>query len=297
MRRAVERLTDEWQPWGQKLARALALHTAAGLPATGRELAEGCLIYGLATESESYDLAAQLLDQMRRLAPDHIYSDDAPEPRSRLAQRPYQSIEERLRAEGQALGDAAPQLFSLLCGCGGTYFEDWPLKLLAASASDPGEGGGEEWRVDESPGVLCLTGGSDAEFPLRLIILSWARWGRPTRLHPTDFIWRLAPPTASEVEALKSFAVLREWQQRGRPDSRSPQFAQLLADYRARVDRVFMRLLILDGHLSQNARPIFIDCEPPLSLADLLLPRGMGIIVLLVADFRSWGCFEEQSNI
>jgi hypothetical protein len=281
-RRIIPRFNPEWRLWARLLARALALHTAAELPATSRELAAGCLIYDLTTPGAADDqadddqLIALLLDQMRRLAPEQIHSHGAPEPCYRLAQRHYRSIGEKLLAESKALDDAAPQLFHLLCTCGGTFFQDWPLRR-AESFSDkdtpgaPGEARAEPlWLVEETPGLIRLSAPVPGGEPVRLILVSWATRGKVTQLRPADFVWRLAEPAAHEAKALKALAVLSEWQRAEYPEAQSPQFARLLADHRAQAERIFARLLILDGHLHQNARPVLIDREPPLALLSLL---------------------------
>ena len=294
IRRAVDRLNPEWRLWGRMLARALALHTAAGLPATSRELTEGCLIYDLnaacglrpadsgsspsaisnpqsvSYNQDSYHLTAMLLDQMQRLAPEHIQSDAASEPRYTLTQHRYRSSGERLLAESKALSDAASQLFSLLFACGETYFQNWPMKFYHGSADYHLVGTETEWCVEESPGTVCLSGEFASGDPLRVVALGWSAQGRAASVCATDFVWRVAQPTPNELKTLKALAVLREWQRSNSPDSRSPQFARLVADHRWRADQIFARLFLFDGHLSHNARPVSIDCEPPLSLMALL---------------------------
>jgi hypothetical protein len=290
MRRAVERFNPEWRLWARMLTRALLLYTAAEVPVTSRELAESCLIYDMSDDhraengqrtldqdatisqpavssSETYHSLALLLDQMQRLAPEYIESDNGVEPRYRLAQHHYRSIGEKLLAESKAISDAAPQLFRLLCRCGGAYFEDWPVvSMTEKSPSD-------EWRVEEAPGLMRLIGNSSAR-PLRVLIWSWTMRGRAPQVRGSDFVWRAAEPSPSELRALKSFAVLSEWQQSRHPNVASPQFTQLFADACAQAKQIFARLLLLDGHLSQQARPVFLDCEPPLDLRALLLRQS-----------------------
>jgi hypothetical protein len=270
MRRAVQRLNPEWRLWGRMLARALALHTVAEAPATSRQLAEGCLIYDPEARADSYELIAMLLDQMQRLAPEHIQSDGRAEPRYHLAPPSFQSLSERLLAESRAMSDASPQLFNLLCRCGQTFFLDWPLAPAAGVAPDSPAMLERNWRAEQAPGLLRLFSDGRRGEPLRVVILCWTLSGKLAQVRPTDLVWRIAAPTPAELQALKSLAVLLEWQQTKHPDSYSPQFAELLADMRARANQAFMRLFMLDGHLSQNARPVLIDCEPPLSLLSLL---------------------------
>lgn len=301
MRRAVQRFNPEWRLWGRMLTRALLLYTAAEIPVTSRELAESCLIYDVTadgkvenghgeaelddaaspssdldppssnSQAEGYHWLALLLDQMQRLASEYIQNDGAPEPRYTLAQQRYRSIGEKLLAESKAIGDAAPQLFRLLCRCGGVYFEDWPLAFHTQDEPSKGE---LDWWVEESPGLIRLIGTAATSAPLRVLMLSWAIRGKAAQARASDFVWRLADPSPGELRALKSFAVLSEWQRTRHVNTESPHFAQLLEDAQAQAAQIFARLLMLDGHLSQNARPVLLDCEPPLSLRALLLRQG-----------------------
>jgi hypothetical protein len=72
------------------------------------------------------------------------------------------------------------------------------------------------------------------------------------------------------LRALKSLAVLTEWERLRHANVESPQFGRLMADARAQAEQLFARLMLLDGHLSRNARQVLMDCEPPLSLLALL---------------------------
>ena len=291
--RAVQPFNSEWRLWARIVTRALVLYTAADLPVTSRELAESCLIYGVnaahgaeknhhetaldtavsssststpdssSSNSENYHWIELLLDQMRRLAPEYILSDGATEPRYTLARLHYRSIGEKLLAESKAIGDAAPQLFRLLCQCGGAYFEDWPLALTGRSDVS------FEWRVEEMTNALRFVG-TAADAPLRVLIGSWTLRGKVPQAQALDFVWRLAEPSSNELRVLKSLAVLHAWQEAGHANVDSPPFACLLADVREQAEQIFARLLLLDGHLSQNARPVPVDCEPPLSLHALL---------------------------
>jgi len=294
VRRVLPHFNPEWRLWGRMLTRALLLYTIADIPVTSRELAESCLIYDVTaggktenghgqgepetatsqsaiSNTEGYHWLALLLDQMQRLASEYIHSDGAPEPRYLLAQQRYRSIGEKLLAESKAIGDAAPQLFRLLCQCGGVYFEDWPL--TSPNEEEPTQAE-LDWWVEEAPGLIRLIGTAAGGASLRVLMMSWAIRGKATQVRSSDFVWRLAEPSPGELRALKSFAVLSEWQQTRHVNAESPQFARLLQDARAQVAQIFARLLLLDGHLSQNARPVLLDCEPPLSLRALLLRQG-----------------------
>jgi hypothetical protein len=270
MSQAVERLHQEWRLWGRLLAQALLLHTAINAPATSQELADDCLLYSLDGLSASYQVIAELLDQMHRLAPDCIRHDGAAEPRYELSRPAELSIEERLLTESDAISDAAPALFDLLLACGGGYFQDWPQQFSdeAKLGSQPDDG--SLWRVEREPeGILLMS----ASASLSLLIRHWAAADKTVRGEAADFEWIPARPTPDELRMLKSYAVLRKWQQSGALQTRSPQFAHLLADYRQQAGRLFVRLFILEGRLNQNAppiKPILIDQEPPFSLSALL---------------------------
>jgi len=131
----------------------------------------------------------------------------------------------------------------------------------------------DSW-VEEAPGLIRLIGTAAGGASLRVLMMSWAIRGKATQVGSSDFIWRLAEPSPGELRALKSFAVLSDWRQTRHVNAESPQFARLLQDARAQVEQIFARLLLLDGHLSQNARPVLVDCEPPLSLRALLLRQA-----------------------
>ncbi len=259
MRRAVQHFNPEWRLWGRMLTRALLLYTAADIPVTSRELAESCLIYDVtadgkaenrpakpeldvaftqssSSQAEGYHWLALLLDQMQRLASEYIQSDGAPEPRYTLAQQRYRSIGEKLLAESKAIGDAAPQLFRLLCQCGGVYFEDWPV--TSHTQDDPSKGE-LDWWVEESPGLIRLIGTTATSAPLRVMILSWAIRGKAAQARTSDFVWRLAEPSPGELRLLKSFAVLTEWQRTRHVNTESPQFAQLFQDAHAQAEQIF----------------------------------------------------------
>ncbi len=270
MSQAVERLHQEWRLWGRLLAQALFLHTAINAPATSQELADGCLLYSLDEASASYPVIAELLDQMHRLAPDCIRHDGAAEPRYVLSRPSELSIEERLLTESDTIGDAAPALFDLLVACGAGYFQDWPRQFNDEAERHSHPDDGSLWRVERKPEGILLVSSSAA---LRLLMRHWAAADKTVRGEATGFEWVPARPTPNELQVLKSYAVLKKWQRAGAPQTQSPQFAPLLADYRRQAERLFVRLFILEGRLSRNAppiEPILIEQEPPLSLSELL---------------------------
>ncbi len=110
------------------LLKAMLMHSLAEVPATVRNLTNSILFYDLYGQKPTYKLSAALLQQIKALSKNVIFTgDNADEREYRFPLQPGEALDSLVDAQASALSDSDPRLNLALLAAGSLLFDDFPL--------------------------------------------------------------------------------------------------------------------------------------------------------------------------